>query len=671
MSEVKISREYDTKLNLRHAKVLTGRKRLAHVAQLDLVGELSPENGASVVDEHDQLSGLASRSVVTEDTRDYIENREPWKMRIPRVGRSWLERLRKNVARYRSFVSNLRDPSLPMAARIDMLKLGRELTAIELNDIREAEEQKRLSEFHREQATRGKQRIINTLTRLRHANVVEREGQRVIRSEVQISYIEYNPLYYRYYVDAQSLPYGVSIMDIQGDGICTDLSASVGHPVRDEIKQVGNRVIGLRYTIEIAATMGVPNQCKFSDLLPLMPTSAPPLAFLTGYSEGKRLRWANLETMPHLLGGGQTLGGKSNMVHNILCCLIARNSPEQVRLALMDMKFDSGIELRRYRAVPHLITKEDMRDSFKDTDELPENVAMTPKEAVAVLQYISKVAIQRGKMFAREDIQNIRQWNRRHPNRKLPHIVAVIDELSNLRTDPEHGDASYKILNKILSTSRAAGIYVIAFTQSSNKRVLDEFIKVNLPGRICFSMADASSSQLFVNDGSAVNLSPAGRAIFKHGTDKYMAQTPFIEPRDIQDVLANAAKGKLTAYLSSRPVLPEEIIEWAVEHNNSSIAARDAWMHFGSEQDRIEKATLESLLKEMEGKDYRVGDQVYQVLPGAGNKPRIVVLIQNADVSPVDPESQDGTQDTARGFTCEKCGAPREETPCEWCGTTE
>lgn len=662
MRTVKVDRKYDTPLNLRHAKVLTGRREIVHHPKLGATGEIASGEGALMIDEHMQPSELEGGSISTADLRDYAENRDPWKVRIPRVGRTALERLKSRIRHFHTIVSQLRDPSLPLRARIEMVQLGRELTKMELSDIREADEQRRLDAFHAEQAHRAEHRIINTLTRLGHAHVEQREGRHVVRSEVVIGYVEYNALYYRFYVDAQKLPYKVSIMDIQGDAICTDLSAAVGHPVRSEIRKQGNAVIGLFYTVEIAATMGIPNQCKFSDLLPLMPTSAPSLAFLTGYSEGRKLRWANLETMPHMLGGGQTLGGKSNMIHNLLCCLIARNSPDQMRLALMDMKYDSGIELRRYRDVPHLLRAQ-------DDPLLPENVAMTPAEAVNTLRYLSKIAQERGQLFAKQDIQNIRQWNRKHPRHRMPSIVAVIDELSNLRMDPEFGQQSYDLLNKILSTSRAAGIHIVAFTQSSSKIVLGEFIKVNLPGRICFSVADYSSSQLFVNDGSAANLSPAGRAIYKHGTDRYMVQTPLIELRDIDDVIANAKDGKLTAYLSSRPVLPEEIIAWAVEHNNSAISVRETYQHFGGELDRIEKATLETLLREMDEKQYRVGDLVYQVLPGAGNKPRIVVLIENADVDPADPNSQDGTQDTA--FECPTCGAQRNDTPCEWCGTLE
>jgi S-DNA-T family DNA segregation ATPase FtsK/SpoIIIE len=90
----------------------------------------------------------------------------------------------------------------------------------------------------------------------------------------------------------------------------------------------------------------------------------------------------------------------------------------------------------------------------------------------------------------------------------MPYIVCVSDELALLRLDPQFGNEAYNLIREISSTARAAGIHLVTFTQSSNKRVIDEMIKVNFPGRICFSVPDASSSILFVGDGSAINLMP-------------------------------------------------------------------------------------------------------------------------------------------------------------------
>ena len=672
-SSPSISRKFDLRLNLRHAGRLFGVRQIVGNPQLDGRGELTPANGALQLEEHQIISGVGSRSISTENNDEFVPNRDRWKVRIIDYRRSAWQRFKKRWGNIKALFLQLLNSDLPLQARIDVLRSGRQLTPQEISEIRDEQEERRLDEFHRSQAELGRRRIINTLDRLKHCSWTETNGRRYIKESVHISYIEYNSLYYSYYVDGGSLPWGVSIMDIQGDNVCTDLSAACQHPVRDEIKRVANAVIGLRYMIEIAATMGVPNLCKFSALLPLLPKSAPPLAFITGYSEGKRLRYADLEDMPHFLGGGQTKGGKSNMMHVIICTLISRNSPDDLRLIMIDLKFN-GIEMARYKGIPHLVA---MHDLAKPGDFIPEvlsGIATVPEQAVTVLRWVVKESHRRGNMMTRDGIQNLRQWNHKHPTRKMPYIVIINDELAQLRLDKRYGGESYDLLQEILSTARAAGISFITFTQSSNSRVIDEFIKINLPGRICFSVPDASSSILFVGNGAALGLTPAGRAIYRYGTEKYLVQTPLIEPSDIAEVVRNAREGKLTTHLVSQPLLPEEIIEWAVEHNQSSLAYRDVFQKFGKDLQRIDEIGVKQLLQEMEGHDYRVGDHVYQILPGVGNRPRALIQLDKPQIEGPDrPFSQPTAQLTEDqpqrcaycrtlnepdGVECTGCGAP-------------
>jgi hypothetical protein len=671
MPDPVISRDLDTRLNLRHAGQRYGVRRIDGNPRLDATGELADGEGALQVDQHRLLSDTLSRSIQTEDLTPYVENLDPWRVRIPRVGRTAWERIKKRWGARRAFIRQVVDSDFPLRTRLDILRSGRQLTSQELQEVHEDIEARRLDDFHCVQAERARVRIIRTLTRLGHCSSVEREGQRRIRAEVQIHYVEVNALYYRMFVDAATLPYGVSIMDIQGDAVCTDLSVACGHPVRSEIKKIDNNVIGLQYTVEIAATMGVPNLCKFSDMLPLLPASAPPLAFMTGYSEGKRLRYANLEELPHFLGGGSTMGGKSNMLHAMACCLISRNTPDELRLLLIDLKFD-GIEMTRYKRTPHLIAAHDLAQPGQFIPEVPSGIATIPEQAIAALKWIKHEAKRRGSLFTKAEVQNLRQWNRRHPSRRLPYIVVINDELANLRLNKQFGAEAYDLLQEILSTARAAGFSFVTFTQSSNSRIVDEFIKVNLPGRICFSVPDAASSILFVGTGAAKDLTPAGRAIYNHGTERYLVQTPLIEASDIAEIVANAKLGNLTAHLSTRPIVAEEVIEWALHHNQSSLAFRDVFRHFGTDLQRIDYDSLVIFMKELDGHDYRVGDHVYQVLPGIGKRPRALIQLDQpgmeAAAGPLSPNPTPNTDDLP--LRCAYCGTLVEEpdaVECERC----
>lgn len=524
---------------------------------------------------------------------------------------------------------------------------------------------------HQEQATLCRQMIVNALDRLGYCDDAIKEGRRVVRSSVKFGYVEVTPLYYRYWIDAPKLPHKVKILDLVNDEVCTDLSCAVGHPVRAEIRKTETIVTGAAYTVEIAATMGVPNLCKFSELLPLLPSTAPPLAFLTGYTEGKRLAFADLEIMPHMLGGGQTNGGKSNMMHVIACTLISRNAPADLRLVLIDLKFN-GIEMDRYKGLPHLIAQREGADPAEYVGAVPSGIATSPGDAMEMLKWADREARRRGAEFTKAGCQNLRQWNKGHPGRKLPYVVLMADELAQLRLDPDFGKESYTAIQRICATGRAAGISIVAFTQSSNRQVIDELVKINLPGRICFSVADAASSILFVGDGSARNLMPAGRAVFKWGTERYLVQTPLIETHDIAEIVTNAQLGKMTSKLTANPVKPEEIIEWAVHHNQSSLSKREVYDHFGMTLHRIALLPLQQLLKDMDGRTFQVGDDQYYVAPGAGALPRILVRANGTgNAGPVTPETQSNPQSTMEiGPRCPYCGSVNTlgDQECPGCG---
>lgn len=630
-----ISRKFDTNMNMRVAKVLTGTRKLfaSPVTDVNVEAQTGPvETDAGFAVEQDPSTVVIPD--FQSDDRPLMENDDPMKNPLPKRGvKKWVRRFRRLWSFIQLINKVIDDKEIPLFARLQMLLMGREYTFTERLEIIEEDERARLTKLHNQTAKRMGELMKETLANLGMCDWKEQANGRRIVKRVRFDWVEFSPLVYRYHVDARRLPWKINLFDLYQQPVVTTLSGSCGHPVRATNEIIEGQVTGLIYQVEIAATLGVPNKCFFSDVLPRVPDSAPALAFITGYTENKRVNWASLEDMPHFLGGGQTMGGKSNMMHVMLCTFIARNKPDDVRLVMVDLKFD-GIELSRYEGIPHLITGE--------IDTVPNGVASNPKEALKVLEWAGKEGERRGRMFKQEKIQNIKLWNRRHKNRHIPEVVIAIDELSLLRLDTEHGSDAYKLIQVISSTARASGIHLIAFTQSSNKRVVDELIKVNFPGRICFSVPDHSSSILFVNDGSAINLTPAGRAVFKHGTTKYVTQTPLIEPGEIDQIVKNAKDGKTTTKLEAVHLTPEEIIEWSIEENNSSLSLRDALNKFGT---RIKQGDLEKVLKNMEGETHIVGDRSYQVLPGIGNRPRIVVRVDNKGVS-VPGNYHDTTHDT-------------------------
>lgn len=675
-----ISHRLDIRLQLRQAMRKFGERVLSGAANLDATGQLPDAAGAMRTDTEGRnltdLQGLSSEVI---DPRPLLDNLDPWKVRIPRRWRSGWERMQSRWAKWQRMLALLRDSDLPLLTRYEIFEAGRLPEPDELAQMREDAENRKNFDFHVAQAERGRRTIINTLTRLGFCDSVEREGKRLIRREVDIPNVDVSPLAYVYSVNGANLPRGVDISKMYDDDVCTNLSVAVGHPVRSDIRKVENTVIGLRYIVEIAATLGIPNVCKFADMYQLVPASAPPLAFIVGYAQGKRPSWSNLERLPHFLGGGQTNGGKSNMLHVIACSLIARNTPDVVRLVMIDLKFQ-GIELLRYAGLPHLVSKREDAEPQSYIEAVPSGIAINAEQAMSVLRWALAEAERRGQLLTKHGARDLRQWNHKHPHRRMPYIVIIQDELGALRLDPdkEIANGSHILLQRLLAQGRAAGIHFVAFTQTSGRRVLDEMSKINMPGRICFSTPDTHSSQLFIGDGSARGLTPAGRAIFAHGTDRYMVQTPLIEPGDIAEIISNARQGKMTTHLTAREITAEEIIDWAVEHNQSNLSVRDVYGHFGSELHRIERQPLLNKLKEMDGHEYTVGDRRFRVLHGIGSRARTLeTLDMTENAGAATPDSKNGTQNTDEpslpacpwcevelsdpfAKTCPKCGGPLE-----------
>ena len=624
------------------------------------IGTQRMDTGTNVIEANASLPNFIV------DERPLKENDDVWKDRIPRRGRKKWERWLKKIVGFFDFLQRLNNKELTLAEKISMTKLGRELTDAERFQVQENIERRRLDAFHRERAKRAEKMLITGMTNIRLARFKAKDGNERIIKTVRFDRVEYSPLQYKYHVDALRCP--VKISEINTPDVMTHLSACVQHPVRGDLLQVGSFVTGLNLTIEIAATLGIPNKCNFSELLPLIPDSAPPLAFLVGYGENKRPEWRSLEDMPHFLIGGQTSGGKSNFQHSMICTMAARNKPTDVSFLMIDLKF-GGIEFGRYEGLPHLIAKRPNSGAGTYVPDVPNGIAENTARGLKMIEWFVDECERRGRMFKEQKIQNLKIWNRKHRNHHLPEIVMVIDELALLLDDPSTRKQIFELIRRSASTARAAGGHIIAATQSANKTIINETIKVNFPGRLCFSVPDASSSILFVGDGSAVNLMPAGRGYFKYGTTQFMTQTPLIEPYNIAEIVNNAKSGQTTHALKNHVLIPEEVIDWAIEDNASSLGWRDVYAKFGGGRG-IEVIAIKNLLKDMEGNTYSVGDRQYQVLPGNGNKPRIVVRINANAVSDAPnsasiPQNTDQKPDT---FECPHCSAPRAQHPCEWCG---
>lgn len=203
---------------------------------------------------------------------------------------------------------------------------------------------------------------------------------------------------------------------------------------------------------------------------------------------------ADLSKMPHLLIAGSTGSGKSVCINTIICSLLYKAAPDEVKLILVDPKV---VELTNYNGIPHLLTP----------------VVTGPKQAASALHWAVVEMERRYSLFAKAQVRKIDDYNALvQPGEKLPFIVVIIDELSDLMmvaaVDVE--DAILRLAQK----ARAAGIHLILATQRPSVDVLTGTIKANIPSRIAFAVSSQIDSRTILDASGAEKLLGRGDMLF-------------------------------------------------------------------------------------------------------------------------------------------------------------
>ena len=212
---------------------------------------------------------------------------------------------------------------------------------------------------------------------------------------------------------------------------------------------------------------------------------------------------ADLAKMPHLLIAGTTGSGKSVMINSIITTLLMRALPEDVRLIMVDPK---RVELAGYNGLPHLYVP----------------VVTEPKQATSALQWAVSEMERRLKVFERLNVRKISTYNEKqaagefehydNPPQKMPYLVIIIDELSDLMMVAGK-DVEASIV-RIAQLGRAAGIHLIVATQRPSSNVVTGLIKANITNRIAFNVATGIDSRVIIDQMGAEKLTGLGDMLF-------------------------------------------------------------------------------------------------------------------------------------------------------------
>ena len=227
---------------------------------------------------------------------------------------------------------------------------------------------------------------------------------------------------------------------------------------------------------------------SFKDVYEALPdVKKHPLAVAFGKNIKGDVIYADFDEFPHALVAGTTGSGKSIFVNSVIVSLIMRNSPDDLKMVLVDPK---KVEMARYKDMPHLLCP----------------IITEAQEAKALMDKLCKEMEERYKLFAENGCGNIREFNEDAPGlglEKLPYIMIFFDEYADMVDQCK--EISMPVVS-IAQKARACGIHMCIATQRPSTNVVTGVIKANLPTHVALMMASAVDSMTIIGEGGAEKL---------------------------------------------------------------------------------------------------------------------------------------------------------------------
>jgi S-DNA-T family DNA segregation ATPase FtsK/SpoIIIE len=291
-----------------------------------------------------------------------------------------------------------------------------------------------------------------------------------------------------------------------------------------------------------AVGVEVPNARRrivhLGDVFQEPPSDWSPLTVWLGKDIAGRAIGADLAKMPHLLVAGTTGAGKSACVNAMLCSILLRATPHEVRVVLVDPK---QVELNHYESIPHLLTP----------------VITSPRMAANALQNLVKEMEQRYGTMSLARTRSLPELNRAREKRgdpPLPYILCVIDELADLMMVAP-ADVEDSII-RLAQKARAVGIHLVLATQSPRVDVITGMIKANVPSRIAFAVSSQTDSRVILDQNGAESLLGMGDMLFSPvGSSKVQRiQGAYIDEEQIAGLTESWRK-------QGEPEFHEELLE--------------------------------------------------------------------------------------------------------------
>jgi len=307
--------------------------------------------------------------------------------------------------------------------------------------------------------------------------------------EARVVNIEVGPAITRYEL---TLEPGIRVAKVLS--LTDDIALALGSPgIRIETPVPNKPLIGIEVPLESISTVYLREIIESEEYKKIQ--TKLPLAL--GKDIGGHPVVADLRNMPHLLIAGATGSGKSVCVNSLLCGILYRSTPDDVRFILIDPK---RVELYNYRTLPHLLYP----------------LVVDIKQAALVLRDVVEEMEDRLAKFSEVGARDIEAFNLKvkenGSNSPLPYLVVMIDELADLMMVAPAEVEQY--ICRLAQLARATGIHLVLVTQRPSTDVITGLIKANIPSRISFAVASLMDSRVILDMGGAEKLLGKGDMLF-------------------------------------------------------------------------------------------------------------------------------------------------------------
>ena len=326
----------------------------------------------------------------------------------------------------------------------------------------------------------------------------------------------------------------------------------------------------------------------------------------------------DLTRMPHLLIAGSTGSGKSVALNCMVCSILYKSSPQDVRFIMIDPK---RLELGVYQDIPHLLTP----------------IVTDPKQASNALNWAVSEMEQRYKRLAQWGVRNVDQYNQLiaketeglEDEEPLPYIVVVVDELADLMMTA--GKEVEGAVTRLAQMARAIGIHLILATQRPSVDVLTGLIKANFPCRISFRVSSKVDSRTILDCNGAEQLLGHGDMLFlPPGTSRLIRiHGGFISEKEIQQITSFLKQQATPEYQEEVLVGGEGKVPSLIDVADLEDAIYDEASRFVVETGRASTSLLQRRLRIGYGRAARLLDMMEHqglIAPPDGSKPRKVLI---------------------------------------------